>query len=405
MNISKLFFSCLPGQHPRLRWNRRRRSVEMKFIRSRYLLSNYRRLQRHSAELQSNNNDVQPLHRQKRHTFERSAASRLFGVQKRQRYSTGRRTHNTNDLDEDSHHRHRRVSRNVNDMIQRQLRQPFHGEEAYDKWMDQLKQKYQKYVKNILGHNNIKHIQNHSDASTNMVHRHSLANRENTMRPLIAPQPLPLNEKDFHMNSHRDNQKHFDSNIFTISRPSYHRPTQKPQTEQNIYNFNYRPAKNPEPIIDVEAAAAYRPAFYNNTYHVAGDDHRMSSAQQVFAQNRYSVLQSNQWHRPADTNAETPPTNVSDLIAKLNAQIVRRKRNAAGADTGQKAVGRKNGRRNLNGTTVTGATVVTPTVTPIIIDPIESTVSAPAPVGDSDLDELKRGKPKSPCEVRLRRFL
>lgn len=37
---------CLLGQHPRLRWNRRRRSIKMRHLRSSYLLKHSRTLER-----------------------------------------------------------------------------------------------------------------------------------------------------------------------------------------------------------------------------------------------------------------------------------------------------------------------------------------------------------------------
>lgn len=43
--------SCLPGLHPRLRWNRRKRSLQIRKNRSQYLLRNIRQMQRKLAEL------------------------------------------------------------------------------------------------------------------------------------------------------------------------------------------------------------------------------------------------------------------------------------------------------------------------------------------------------------------
>lgn len=51
--------SCLPGLHPRLRWNRRKRSLHMRVQRSQYLLRNIRQLQRKLAELMDDEYTVQ----------------------------------------------------------------------------------------------------------------------------------------------------------------------------------------------------------------------------------------------------------------------------------------------------------------------------------------------------------
>ncbi|XP_073824682.1 hig-anchoring scaffold protein isoform X2 [Musca autumnalis] len=45
---------CLLGQHPRLRWNRRRRSIEMRHLRSSFLLKNARTLERKLREVLDN---------------------------------------------------------------------------------------------------------------------------------------------------------------------------------------------------------------------------------------------------------------------------------------------------------------------------------------------------------------
>lgn len=37
---------CLLGQHPRLRWNRKRRSIKMRYLRSSYLMKHKRNLER-----------------------------------------------------------------------------------------------------------------------------------------------------------------------------------------------------------------------------------------------------------------------------------------------------------------------------------------------------------------------
>lgn len=42
---------CLLGQHPRLRWNRRRRSIEMRYLRSLEIMKNQRNLRRKLNEL------------------------------------------------------------------------------------------------------------------------------------------------------------------------------------------------------------------------------------------------------------------------------------------------------------------------------------------------------------------
>lgn len=156
---------CLLGQHPRLRWTRRRRSVEMRFARSRYLLSNYRHLQRYVDELLDGGQQLPERsgNRTKRSFqwtvtnaeadrpadslvgYSQSAMAHMFNVaspvQKRQRFFDGSANH-------------RRVSRTLSTgtEVYRKQRRPFQGEVAYAQYMQKIRQRYKQYVKNLLGY-------------------------------------------------------------------------------------------------------------------------------------------------------------------------------------------------------------------------------------------------------------
>ncbi|KAM8716457.1 hypothetical protein ACLKA7_003348 [Drosophila subpalustris] len=100
---------CLLGQHPRLRWNRRRRrrSLELRQLRSVYLLRRQRQLQRQLAEHQ----DYQ--------------AQAKLSYSPAQRF---KRSANPNPSDIDL---------------------------AYSKYYQKIKERYQRYVRKILGHNRL----------------------------------------------------------------------------------------------------------------------------------------------------------------------------------------------------------------------------------------------------------
>lgn len=389
-------------------------------------------MQRHLHELRGTDYlavsaiDVPVQQRFKRNLFEQSAASRLFGVHKRQRYSNLRRNHhNGDDIGSEEAHQHRRVSRTLSDVIYRQMRRPFQGDEAYARYMEKIKQKYQKYVKNILGHNNVRPLnttsENGRDLSSdlaNITTESHVGRASLNSRGHIDSSPLSNEDDhsrhDFHMNHEQDNHNHFDSNIFTISRPQYqHRPTQQ---QQQVYNFNYRPSKKQKDAEHQHHQPMHsnHQAFYNNTYHSANGGHG-GSVPHIFDQNQFSVL-SNQHHhggRPFPMSEVSPKSlrsNMTEMIAKLTAQIVRRKRSADddvgditgmnSGSTGQQRVGgRKNGRRNLNATAVSTVAGVIGSSSATIVDTLPATVAVPVIEVDRDLDELKRGKPKSPCEV------
>lgn len=331
--------SCLPGQHPRLRWNRRRRSLDMRTIRSKFLLANYRHLQRYVAELMD-----QPVHheRRKRSNYSPASVAGLFGMQKRQRFH------------EQPSFSHKRVLRTLEtgDTLYREVRQPFQGEEEYAKFMKSIRQRYQRYVKNILGHNTIRGNQS---LGSNEYSRHR---NDNESTEFIAK------ETEFHK-----------SNQDTSSAYLHH---QQPTTGPTKYpfNVNYRPAKKKvHPKIGEKA--------YNKQLIKTGPREGQEN-DHLYSHNQYR-------QRTSASNRPLKKPLVVDYMAQLKRQMVRRKRNAdEEPDTrsdrsGKQGAGRKNGRRNLNVTTVA------------------TTVAAAEDGGDAGemTDGQKRGKPKSPCDVSI----
>ncbi|XP_022230588.2 uncharacterized protein LOC111079639 isoform X1 [Drosophila obscura] len=106
---------CLLGQHPRLRWNRRRRrSLQLRQLRSVYLLQRQRQLQRELAEHQSQSH------------MEGTSAHRV------------KRSPNPNPKAHANAHPH-----------------PTDLDLAYSKYYQTIKERYQRYVRKMLGHNRI----------------------------------------------------------------------------------------------------------------------------------------------------------------------------------------------------------------------------------------------------------
>lgn len=107
-----LFYSkrCLPGQHPRLRWNRKKRSIDHKFARAKFLLNHYRSIKRkhfdhHAVE-----------------DFVKTATIRDKRSNKTYRGS-----------------RKKRQSRNYSEI-----------DRAYSKYYEKIKARYRNYVKNLF---------------------------------------------------------------------------------------------------------------------------------------------------------------------------------------------------------------------------------------------------------------
>lgn len=288
----------------------------MKFIRSRYILQNYRELQRRYHELIESRNaiDVQRSRTKRNvHTFD------LMPSQ----YHQFIYPHHKNIV-------HRRVSRNLNNFIHRQLRRPFQGDEAYAKYMETIKQKYQKYVKNILGYNN---MQNYSSEITN--------------RPYDSRESLsrlhPSQEQENTYNRYDSTDSYVKIQPTTLSGFNFH--------AENKENRNY--------------------PFVDNSYYGEGN----TEANQ---HNQYRIVNNNfvrSDYIPNDIDYSIKP-NMTELIAKLKSQIIRRKRSVDTSPVSEKRNRKFRKRANSNHT--------------ISPDGIEI---------DENLEGLKRGKPKGPCEV------
>ncbi|EAA12905.5 AGAP007761-PA [Anopheles gambiae str. PEST] len=117
---------CTPGQHPRLRWNRRRRSLDlrMRFHRSNLLKQHYRYLQRKLEE-----HDAYHQHELRSIDASRNALLRSA-------FRTA---------------------------MVRERRELSDVEKAYSKYYERIKAKYRNYVQNLLGFNKARTMPTHDD--------------------------------------------------------------------------------------------------------------------------------------------------------------------------------------------------------------------------------------------------
>uniref|UniRef100_A0A182JZ61 Sushi, von Willebrand factor type A, EGF and pentraxin domain-containing protein 1 n=1 Tax=Anopheles christyi TaxID=43041 RepID=A0A182JZ61_9DIPT len=117
---------CIPGQHPRLRWNRRRRSLDlrMRFHRSNQLKQHYRYLQRKLEEHDA----------YQQHDLRSIEASR--NAMLRSAFHTA---------------------------MVRERRELSDVEKAYSKYYERIKAKYRNYVQNLLGFNKARTMPTHDD--------------------------------------------------------------------------------------------------------------------------------------------------------------------------------------------------------------------------------------------------
>lgn len=230
------------------------------------------------------------------------------------------------------------------DTVNREWRRPFQGEEEYAKYMKSIRQRYQKYVRNIWGHNGWR--------DNRTVAAHSAVEHDG----LIS---------NVHDEQHTEQQL-------------------APATSTQ-YPLNYRPAKKkvqPKKVNSVNKRKT------NQTLKATANAH-------LYGQNTYKTLNSQRFGQSTSTRPQKK-TNL-DIMAQLNAQMVRKKRNtenggsdAQGERTGKLGGGRKNGRRNLN---VTAVVATVASVAQGGADDVEA--------GETTADGQKRGKPKSPCDVSI----
>ena len=318
----------------------------MKFMRSKMLMETYRRLHRRLDEYigiapnepqQLNHPDI--LVRTKRS----NAVQHLNGPKRYVNVPNKRwRSNRVNS--------HKRVSRTLSDVIYRQLREPFQADEAYAKYMAKIKQKYQKYVKNILGYNNIRNYS--SEGNSN--HQHYNNHQESLFRAPTEP-TFMLNTNHNH---HTNEVESLKTIVLRQDVPkNYNNEMHLPKKQLLHNNFNYRPNKKQQ-----------------NTRTAANSSERKEEFNLPF-ENRFKIINNNylsnvDYKGQASVNHTHKP-NLTDIIAKLNEQIVRKKRYGL---LDKRAIRYKR-------------------------DTGDDAESNSGPGANADL--LKRGKPKSPCEVSL----
>lgn len=118
---------CTLGQHPRLRWSRRRRSLELRYLRSKFLLEQSRQLQQFLNEIEN------PAE----------------GAKKRRK------------------------------------RSPMDLETAYTQYFEKIKKKYRNYVKNLLGYGRFRapQLPHPIESASKRDHQESRYQRPNRQRP------------------------------------------------------------------------------------------------------------------------------------------------------------------------------------------------------------------------------
>ncbi|XP_035774232.1 sushi, von Willebrand factor type A, EGF and pentraxin domain-containing protein 1-like [Anopheles albimanus] len=158
---------CTPGQHPRLRWNRRRRSLDLRrrFHRSNHLKQHYRYLQRKLDEHDA-------YHRMWGSVPEPHALVKRSVPLVPYRGQIPHKRHYT--FDDFQRLRAKRSAKTMRGMLlrsgrgdrsftTRQRRELTEVEKAYSKYYERIKAKYRNYVQNLIGSNKARTMQMHDD--------------------------------------------------------------------------------------------------------------------------------------------------------------------------------------------------------------------------------------------------
>ncbi|KXJ69876.1 hypothetical protein RP20_CCG025560 [Aedes albopictus] len=149
--------TCIPGQHPRLRWNRRRRSIDLRlrFHRSTHLNQHYRFLKRKLEEHDAYHN-LYPMN-----THEVAKRS-ILGYRGQMPH---KRHYNFDDFQRFRAKRNVEANRNaflkkaLQSSTVRERRQLSDVEHAYNKYYERIRAKYRNYVQNLLGYNKMRPLQ------------------------------------------------------------------------------------------------------------------------------------------------------------------------------------------------------------------------------------------------------
>ena len=186
---------CIPGQHPRLRWNRRRRrSIRDKNLKNLYLLYRYHELLKKRIGTRQENFD-----RTKRNVDDfyrgRRIGKRPSGLKYKMSPINRYKRHVINNNAQFQSH----VSHTLQQILVRKRRELSEIEQAYSKYYEKIKEKYKSYVKTLLGVQQSRVPQ--PLAEHKMVHEDGLDNGE------------PIPHQDWY-NSY-NNQAYFGRNRYT----------------------------------------------------------------------------------------------------------------------------------------------------------------------------------------------
>uniref|UniRef100_A0A904A506 Sushi, von Willebrand factor type A, EGF and pentraxin domain-containing protein 1 n=1 Tax=Anopheles quadriannulatus TaxID=34691 RepID=A0A904A506_ANOQN len=322
---------CTPGQHPRLRWNRRRRSLDlrMRFHRSNLLKQHYRYLQRKLEE-----HDAYHQHE----LVKRAAAIPYRGQM------TPNRHYTFEDFQRFRAKRSIDASRNAllrsafHTAMVRERRELSDVEKAYSKYYERIKAKYRNYVQNLLGFNKARTMPTHDDIHVQDGRWHSYPEsdpvsrnrgvqngRESEAGQLMGtPAPSPV--------ATRRPRPHKVKQGGKARKPKLPPPITIPDiNEQSRYRLDFVESaetnRTPDHLNENDIYSNYFPPPLTGRYHTSWQFASEVTPSHRNEGNQYRTSQYRGRNRTEPTVEESPLA----LMEKLQSQIIRRKRDTRDA--------------------------------------------------------------------------
>ncbi|KAG5681085.1 hypothetical protein PVAND_010551 [Polypedilum vanderplanki] len=278
---------CLLGQHPRLRWTRKKRSVDLKFTRAKFMLNHYRNIKRKHFD------------HHKIDEFIKKAAAR----EKRSIINESQKhflEYLNNIVQNESREKKKRENRDFSEI-----------DRAYSKYYEKIKARYRNYVKNLF---------------PNQKQKNSLINNSYPMQP-VAEEEVKNTRKI--QDGRWFNAPEFRYRAIQKARSSY---TKDLQNEEIDADLDDQPVAIPT-INDSTRSNKYETSIINTNASISNYYPSYNEKQQQIEENN-------------ENGAKKHSSSVdiaANIYAQLQSQIVRRKRDTDddGKDDDIGVVGKK----------------------------------------------------------------
>ncbi|XP_038108340.1 uncharacterized protein LOC6031316 isoform X1 [Culex quinquefasciatus] len=332
---------CIPGQHPRLRWTRRRRSIDLRlrFHRSNHLNQHYRYLKRKLDE----HDEYHRMYPMEQHAVAKRSVVGYRGQLPHKRH------YNFDDFQRFRAKRSIEANRNAflrnafQTVLTRERRELSDVEKAYNKYYERIKAKYRNYVQNLLGYNRMRPLQeNHK------------INVQDGRWYTNDPESLSRNRV---VHKARIGANDFEDELTTkeprVVKPKINKSRVKPKVQPPIaipdineestykYDFHDIPEGNHSiALTENDIYSNYFPPPLTGKYHTSWQfASEVSPKVHGRSENKF----------PSDQSfslAEKKPVSPANLMEQLHSQIIRRKRDTTREPAASSAEDTRRARKN-----------------------------------------------------------